>query len=169
MDRFEGKILGWHWTKNIRIKSCIGKLGPDTTSPAASNWWDFRSGGCGVHFNPPSVAELHRQATAEDGAAPAAADLHEEDENSRRSLEGWANSASVRRGRTAAETSSSGDCLAEEEDCIGPHKSGLIGSSYSNGSSYFPNLTADRWPKLLTASNNSNNTQFEKLSNMKNL
>ncbi|KAI5648140.1 hypothetical protein M9H77_34145 [Catharanthus roseus] len=44
----------------------------DTTSPAASSWWDIRSGGCGVHLNPVPVAGLCQRATAEDGAAGAA-------------------------------------------------------------------------------------------------
>ncbi|KAI5668637.1 hypothetical protein M9H77_18490 [Catharanthus roseus] len=119
----------------------IGR-GSDTTSLAASSWWDIRSGGRGVHLNPSPVTELHRQATIEDGTAGAVADLHEE------LRAPWANSASVRRGRTATETSSSGDYLAEEEDCSEPYKrepGGPIGSSYSKGPSYFPNLTANQW------------------------
>ncbi|KAI5671498.1 hypothetical protein M9H77_11862 [Catharanthus roseus] len=142
MDRFERKIFGWHRAKNIRIKSRISKS-PDTTSPVASNWWDIRSGGRGVHLNPPPVAGLCWQATAEDSAAGASTDLHEEEEADGKT---WANSALVRRGMPAAEASSNGACLAEEEDNIGSIRpSHNNGPSYSNGLNCFPNLTADQW------------------------
>ncbi|KAI5678034.1 hypothetical protein M9H77_08984 [Catharanthus roseus] len=142
MDRFEGKIFGWHWAKNIRIKSRIGKF-----------WWDIRSGGREVHLNPPPVAELCWQATIEDGAMGAAVDLHKEERQlttrarateGGRPLEAWANSVSVWCGMVAAEASSRGACLAEEEDNIGPiGQSHSNGPSYSNGPNCFPNLTAD--------------------------
>ncbi|KAI5649466.1 hypothetical protein M9H77_35471 [Catharanthus roseus] len=51
--------------------------------------------------------------------------------------------AIVEDGAVGAETSSSGDCLTKEEDCSRLHKSG---PRYSNGPSYFPNLTADQCP-----------------------
>ncbi|KAI5671653.1 hypothetical protein M9H77_12017 [Catharanthus roseus] len=120
-------------------------------------YYDIWSGGYGVHLNPPPVTELRWRATVEDGMAGATTDLYEEDNSSSRRrepdamdegrpLEAWANSASVRRGMAATETSSSGVCLAEEEDNIGligpSHRPS--GPSYNNGPSCFPNLTADQ-------------------------
>ncbi|KAI5662789.1 hypothetical protein M9H77_22112 [Catharanthus roseus] len=90
-----------------------------------------------------------------------------------RPMEAWANSASVWRERTTAEPFSRRDLLAGEEDSIRPSgpissdrpRGGLSGqSTSSNGPGYFPNLIADQWTKLLTALNNSSNTQSEKLS-----
>ncbi|KAI5683698.1 hypothetical protein M9H77_04926 [Catharanthus roseus] len=100
--------------------------------------------------------------------------------NGGRSLEEWANSASVRQARSAAEIFSRGDLHAGEEDGRGPggpiYSEGQGGgpSSSSNGPGstglgLFPALVVDQWSTLLTALKNSNNTQSEKLSGMENL
>ncbi|KAI5669284.1 hypothetical protein M9H77_19137 [Catharanthus roseus] len=95
----------------------------------------------------------------------------------RRMLEAWANSASVRQGRSAApDIFNRANLLAREEDSRGPggpmHSGGLSTSSSgpaNNGPGLFPALTVNQWSTLLTALKNSNNTRFEKLSSMKNL
>ncbi|KAI5661644.1 hypothetical protein M9H77_20967 [Catharanthus roseus] len=84
-----------------------------------------------------------------------------------RSLEAWANSASVRQARSVAESFSRGDLRAGKEDgrgLGGPiYSDGLSGgpSSSSKGPGPFPALIVDQWSKLLTELKNSNNTQPE--------
>ncbi|KAI5670726.1 hypothetical protein M9H77_11090 [Catharanthus roseus] len=148
MDRFEGTIFGWHRATNIRIKGRIGKLaGHDVTGcfqlVGYPKWWPRSSPhlttGRGI---PLASNNKGWRARATDGGRP---------------MEVWVNSASVWRGRMAAKPFSRCNLLAGDDGPSGQ-------STSSNGPGHFPNLIVDQWSKLMTALNNSNNTQSEKLS-----